>query len=48
MRYTLGNYLRDANIFEFPDWFYGVEMKRFDEELGQLVDMRPWKHHLDF
>lgn len=46
MRYTLGNYLRDANIFEFPDWFYGVEMKRFDEELGQLVDMKPWKHQI--
>lgn len=46
MRYTLGNYLRDANIFEFPDWFYGVETKRFDEELGQLVDMRPWEHQV--
>lgn len=42
--YTLANYLRDAIMFDFPDWFYGIPMKRFDEALQSLVDLEPWPH----
>lgn len=42
--YTLANYMRDALVFEFPDWFYGIPMKRFDEALQSLVDLEPWPH----
>lgn len=42
--YTLANYMRDALMFDFPDWFYGIPMKRFDEALQSLVDLEPWPH----
>lgn len=42
--YTLAHYMRDAGVFEFPDWFYGTPMKRFDETEACLVDLEPWPH----
>lgn len=47
MSYTLAHYLRDALLFDFPDWFYGIEMKRYDEVLASLVDLEPWPHQKD-
>lgn len=42
--YTLAHYCRDAMLFEFPDWFYGIQMKRFDEASASLVPLEPWPH----
>lgn len=45
--YTLAHYLRDAMLFDFPDWLYGIQMKRYDEVLASLVDLEPWPHQKD-
>lgn len=45
--YTLAHYMRDALVFDFPDWFYGTQMKRFDEASASLVDLEPWPHQKD-
>ncbi|WHM52740.1 hypothetical protein vBVpaS1601_47 [Vibrio phage vB_VpaS_1601] len=42
--YTLAHYFRDALMFEFPDWFYGIQMKRYDEASASLVALEPWPH----
>ncbi len=34
--YSLAQYFRDANHFEFPDWFYGVHLR-----------YPPWKHQIE-
>lgn len=34
--YSLGQYMRDANIFEFPQWFYGVMLRH-----------KPWPHQIE-
>lgn len=42
--YTLAHYFRDALMFEFPEWFYGIKMERYDEASASLVPLEPWPH----